>query len=200
MAPIIVDPDRVLAFRDAAALDRWYRKNHAVAREIWIKIARKGSGLQSVTNAECLDAALSWGWIDSTRKSFDDTAYLQRYAPRTRTSTWSKINIAHVERLRKEGRMQPPGEVEIARARQDGRWDRAYGDFKGEEFPADLLAAIRAEPRALALFGELTQQNRFSLAFRTHKMKTAAGRARKIAELVDMLKRGETIHPNGKPK
>lgn len=200
MAPIIVDPDRVLAFKDAAALDRWYRMNHADAGEIWIKIARKGAGGQSVTNAECLDAALCWGWIDSTRKSFDDKAYLQRYAPRTRTSTWSRINIAHVERLRKAGRMQPPGEAEATRARQDGRWDRAYGDFKGDDFPSDLLAAIEAEPRARELFGKLTQQNRFSLAFRTHMMKTAAGRARKIAELVDMLKRGETIHPNGKAK
>ena len=99
MAPIIVDPDKVQAFKDAAALDKWYAKNHAKADEVWIKIAKKDSGIKSVTNAECLDAALSWGWIDSTRKSFDDKVYLQKYAPRTKTSTWSKINIGHVEKL-----------------------------------------------------------------------------------------------------
>jgi uncharacterized protein YdeI (YjbR/CyaY-like superfamily) len=200
MAPIIVDPDKVRAFKDAAALDKWYRKNHASADELWIKIAKKDSGIKSVTNAECLDVALSWGWIDSTRKSFDDKVYLQKYAPRTKTSTWSKINIGHVERLRKEGRLQPSGEAEITRAKNDGRWDKAYGDFKGDEFPADLLAAINAEPKAKAMFGTLNQQNYFALAFRTHKMKTEAGRSRKIAEFVDMLKRGETIWPNGKTK
>ncbi len=195
MAPIIVDPAKVHTFKDAAALDKWYRKNHASADEMWIKIHKKDSGLPSVTNAECLDAALSWGWIDSTRKSFDAQSYLQKYAPRTKTSTWSKINIGHIERLRKEGRMQPSGEAEVKRAQEDGRWARAYGGFRGDEFPADLLAAIEAEPKAKALFDTLTSQNRFSLAFRTHKMKTEAGRKRKIAEFVDMLKRGETIYP-----
>jgi uncharacterized protein YdeI (YjbR/CyaY-like superfamily) len=153
-----------------------------------------------VTNAECLDAALSWGWIDSTRKSFDEQSYLQKYAPRTKTSIWSKINIGHIDRLRKAGRMQPSGEAEVTRAKADGRWDKAYGGFKGDEFPADLLAAINAEPKAKALFATLTQQNTFALAFRVHNMKTAAGRSRKIAEFVEMLKRGETIWPNGKAK
>jgi uncharacterized protein YdeI (YjbR/CyaY-like superfamily) len=200
MAPIIVDMDKVREFKDAGALDKWYRKNHASADPVWIKIHKKDSGLATVTNAECLDAALSWGWIDSTRKSFDDKSYLQKYAPRTKTSTWSKINIGHVDRLRKAGRMQPSGEAEVTRAKGDGRWDRAYGDFKGDEFPADLLAAIETEPKARAMFEKLTQQNRFALAFRTHKMKTEAGRSKKIAEFVDMLKRGETIWPNGKAK
>jgi uncharacterized protein YdeI (YjbR/CyaY-like superfamily) len=200
MAPIIVDPAKVVAFKDAAALERWYVKNHAKADEVWIKIHKKDSGLPTVTNAECLDAALSWGWIDSTRKSFDAQSYLQKYAPRTKTSTWSKINIGHVDRLRQAGRMQPSGEAEVKRAQDDGRWAKAYGGFRGEEFPADLLAAIEAEPKARKMFGTLSAQNRFALAFRTHKMKTEAGRARKIAEFVEMLKRGETIWPNGKAK
>ena len=200
MAPIIVDLAKVQAFKDASALDKWYRKNHASADEVWIKIHKKDSGLPSVTNAECLDAALSWGWIDSTRKSFDDKSYLQKYAPRTKTSTWSKINIGHIERLRKEGRMQPSGEAEVKRAQDDGRWAKAYGGFKGDDFPPDLLAAIEAEPKAKKMFATLNAQNRFALAFRTHKMKTEAGRNRKIAEFVDMLKRGETIWPNGKTK
>jgi uncharacterized protein YdeI (YjbR/CyaY-like superfamily) len=200
MAPIIVDPASVQEFKNAAALERWYKKHHASAKEMWIKIHKVGSGLPTVTNAECLDAALSWGWIDSTRKSFDDKSYLQKYAPRTKTSIWSKINIGHIDRLRKDGRMQPSGEAEVTRAQADGRWDRAYGGFKGDDFPADLLAAINAEPKAKAAFATLNQQNYFALAFRTHNMKTPAGRARKVVEFVEMLKRGETIWPNGRAK
>lgn len=197
MAPFVVNPDAVHEFKDRTALEAWYKNNHDKAPELWIKTHKKGSGLASVTNAEALEVALSWGWIDAIRKSFDETSFLQRYTPRKKTSTWSKRNIDHIERLRKEGRMQPAGEAQVKQAQADGRWAKAYGDFK-EDFPPDLLAAIEAEPKALDLFGRLTQQNRFALAFRTHKMKTAAGRNKKIAELVDMLKRGETPHPNGK--
>lgn len=199
MPTFAVNPDNVHEFKDAAALERWYRKNHAKAEELWIKVHKTGSGLPSVTIKDALDEALCWGWIDAIRKSFDEQSYLQRYTPRKKTSTWSKINIANVDRLRKAGRMQPTGEAEVTRAQEDGRWAKAYGDFK-DDFPADLLAAIEAEPKAQELFGKLTQQNRFALAFRTHKMKTEAGRKKKIAEFVEMLKRGETIWPNGKAK
>jgi uncharacterized protein YdeI (YjbR/CyaY-like superfamily) len=200
MPTFAVNPDAVHEFKDEAALERWYRKNHDKADEVWIKVHKTGSGLPSVTIKQALDVALCYGWIDAIRKSFDEQSYLQRYTPRKKTSTWSKINIANIDRLREAGRMQPEGEAEVTRAKQDGRWDKAYGSFKDDEFPADLLAAIETEPKAKALFGKLTQQNRFALAFRTHKMKTEAGRARKIAEFVDMLKRGETIWPNGKAK
>jgi uncharacterized protein YdeI (YjbR/CyaY-like superfamily) len=200
MPPFVVNPDNVHEFKDAAALREWYRKNHASASEMWIKVHKKGSGLQSVSIAEALDEALCWGWIDAIRKSFDAQSYLQRYTPRTKTSIWSQVNIGHIERLRKDGRLQPSGEAQVKLAQNDGRWARAYGGFKGEAFPADLQAAIEAEPKARELFGKLTQQNRFALAFRTHNMKTEAGRSKKIAELVDMLKRGETIYPNGKAR
>jgi uncharacterized protein YdeI (YjbR/CyaY-like superfamily) len=200
MPPFVVNPDHVHEFKDAAALGKWYRKNHAVAAEMWIKVHKKGSGLASVTIAEALDEALCWGWIDAIRKSLDAQSYLQRYTPRTKTSIWSQVNIGHIERLRKDGRLQPSGEAEVTRAQEDGRWAKAYGGFKGDEFPADLLAAIEAEPKARELFGRLTQQNRFALGFRTHNMKTEAGRNKKIAEFVDMLKRGETIYPNGKAR
>ena len=200
MAPFIVNPDHVFAFGDAASLEKWYRKNHASADELWIKLAKKGSGVASVTNVEALDIALCWGWIDAIRKSLDDRFFLQRYTPRKKTSIWSKVNIGHVDRLRKAGRMQPAGEEQVRLAQGDGRWARAYGDFKDDEFPADLMAAIEAEPKAKKLFATLTAQNRFAIAFRTHNMKTAAGRSRKIDDLVAMLARGETPHPNGKKK
>jgi len=200
MAPFIVNPDHVFAFGDAASLEKWYRKNHASADELWIKLAKKGSGVASVTNVEALDIALCWGWIDAIRKSLDDSFFLQRYTPRKKASIWSKVNIGHVDRLREAGRMQPAGEEQVRLAQGDGRWARAYGDFKDDEFPADLMAAIEAEPKAKKLFATLTAQNRFAIAFRTHNMKTAAGRSRKIDDLVAMLARGETPHPNGKKK
>jgi uncharacterized protein YdeI (YjbR/CyaY-like superfamily) len=200
MPSFVVNPDNVHEFKDAAALERWYRKNHATAEELWIKVHKTGSGLPSVSIKEALDEALCWGWIDAIRKSFDTQSYLQRYTPRKRTSIWSKINIANIDRLRKACRMQPAGEAEVRRAQADGRWAKAYGGFKDDEFPADLIAAIEASPKALALFKVLSAQNLFALAFRTHNMKTEAGRQRKIAGFVAMLERGETIYPNGKAK
>ncbi|MEO7222811.1 MAG: YdeI/OmpD-associated family protein [Devosia sp.] len=200
MPPFVVNPDNVHEFKDAAALDKWYRKNHASAGEMWIKVHKKGSGLKTVTIGEALDEALCWGWIDAIRKSFDENSYLQRYTPRTKTSIWSQVNIGHIERLRKDGRMQPSGEAQVKLAQDDGRWAKAYGGFSKDQFPHDLLAAIEAEPKALDMFGKLTAQNRYALGFRTHNMKTEAGRKKKIAEFVDMLKRGETIWPNGKAK
>ena len=200
MAPFVVDPDAVHEFKDIKALERWYAKNHAKAHEMWIKLHKKGSGLPSVTNIEALDVALCWGWIDAIRKSFDDKSFLQRYTPRGKTSIWSTRNHGLVAALIEAGRMQPSGQAEIDRAKADGRWAKAYGGSKTMEFPPDLLAAIEAEPKALDLFGRLTAQNRFALAFRVHNLKTAAARERKIETFVDMLKRGETIYPNGKAK
>ena len=200
MAPVIVDPTKVRSFRDADAFNTWLGKNHDKAPEMWIKVHKKGSGLPSVSIAEALDLALCWGWIDAIRKSFDDKSYLQRYTPRTKKSIWSQVNIGHIERLRKAGSMQPPGEAQVALAQGDGRWARAYGGFNRDQFPADLLAAIEAEPKALEMFGTLNAQNRYALGFRTHNLKTEAGRKKKIVEFVEMLKRGETIYPNGKAK
>src|SRR5690348_6241202 len=172
MAPFVVNPDAVHEFKDRAALERWYKRNHAKADELWIKTHKKDSGLRSVTNAEALEVALCWGWIDAIRKSHDDQSFLQRYTPRKKTSIWSKRNQDLVARLIKEGRMQAEGQAEIDRAKADGRWDRAYGGSKTIEFPPEFLAAVAAEPKAQALFDGLTAQNRFSLAFRIHNMKT----------------------------
>lgn len=200
MAPFVVNEDAVREFKDSKALDRWYAKNHDSATELWIKMHKKGSGLASVTALEGIDAALCWGWIDGIRKSFDGDSFLQRYTPRGKKSIWSQVNIANIERLRKEGRMQPSGEAQVALAQDDGRWARAYGGFSKDQFPADLLAAIEAEPKAFEMFGKLNAQNRFALGFRTHNMRTEAGRKKKIEGFVEMLKRGETIYPNGKAK
>jgi uncharacterized protein YdeI (YjbR/CyaY-like superfamily) len=200
MAPFVVNEDAVREFKTLAALHKWYKANHAKAPEMWIKIHKKGSGLPSVTNVEGFEEALCWGWIDAIRKPFDETSFLQRYTPRGKKSIWSSRNQQIVQRLIDEGRMQPPGVAQIELAKADGRWERAYGGFTKDRFPDDLLAAIEAEPKALEMFQKLNAQNRYAMGFRTHNMKTEAGRKKKIEGFVDMLKRGETIWPNGKTK
>jgi uncharacterized protein YdeI (YjbR/CyaY-like superfamily) len=195
MAPIKVDPDKVREFPDAESFYVWLGLHHDVETEIWIKIHKVKSGLPSITPKEAIDVALCWGWIDAVRKGLDDKSYLQRYTPRGRTSIWSQINVDNVARLIAEGRMTEHGLAKADAAKADGRWARAYKSGKDMKIPDDLQAAIDAEPGARDMFSRLSAQNRFALAFRTHSMKTEAGRKKKIAAFVDMLKRGETIYP-----
>lgn len=195
MAPVVVDPEKVFAFETAEAFYEWLGENRDRYDEIWIKIHKKGSGLPSIDAKEAVDVVLCWGWIDAIRKGFDDKSFLQRYTPRGRKSVWSQVNVANVERLIEEGRMTEHGLAEVDRAKADGRWERAYAGSKDMVFPADLLAAIEAEPQAFATFETLTAQNRFALAFRLHNLKTEAARRNRIVTYVEMLKRGETIYP-----
>ena len=198
MAPIVPNPKKIKSFRTEAAFEKWMRANHARETEIWLKIYKKDSGLPTVTNAQALDVALCWGWIDGIRKSFDEQSFLQRYTPRRVRSIWSQINRDHVARLTKAGRMTPHGQKQVDAAKADGRWDAAYAPIRSTTnatIPEDLRAAIEANPRARKTFRTLGRVNLFALAFRTNHMKTPAGRAKKIAALVAMLARGETIVP-----
>lgn len=201
MAPVLVDPTRVREFVDFDAFYNWLAKNHDREPEVWIKIHKLKSGLLSITPIQAIDAALCWGWIDGIKKSFDEKSFLQRYSPRGRKSVWSQVNVGNVARLTAEGRMTEHGLKHVEAAKADGRWDAAYR-VKGAEVPADLQAAIDADPKARAAFATLSGQNRFALIFRTQSMKTEAGRKKKIAHLVAMLARGETPHPQktGKAK
>jgi len=198
MAPIPVDPKKVRTFKDADAFYTWLSKNHHKHDELWIKIHKAGSGLKSINAKEAIDVVLCWGWIDGVRKSFDAQSFLQRYTPRTKTSIWSKINVDNVARLIREERMTEHGLREVEAAKADGRWLRAYKSGKAMTIPPDLQAAIDAEPKARATLKTLNAQNRYALAFRLHHIKTPAGRKKKIEAFVAMLKRGETIHPQGK--
>ena len=174
------------------------RKNQAREDEVWLRIYKRSSGIPSITIAEALDVVLCWGWIDGIRKGFDERSYLQRYTPRRAKSIWSQVNREHVARLTKAGRMTPYGQRQVDAARADGRWDSAYAPMRGaldDNFPEDLRKAIEASPRARRTFQSLGRQNLYALAFRTTTMKTAAGRARKIAALIAMLERGEAPHP-----
>jgi uncharacterized protein YdeI (YjbR/CyaY-like superfamily) len=195
MAAVKVDPAHVHAFADARAFERWLAGHHDKADEVWIKIHKVASGLPSITPKEAIDVALCWGWIDGIRKSFDAKSYLQRHTPRTPKSIWSKINVENVARLIAEGRMTEHGLREVEAAKRDGRWDRAYASSREMELPADLAAAIEADPKASVMLGKLTAQNRYALAFRLHNLKNAAARERKIGEFVAMLREGKAIYP-----
>ncbi|MER8423675.1 YdeI/OmpD-associated family protein [Mesorhizobium sp. M0228] len=198
MAPVKVDPAKVREFRDAESFQAWLGEHHDSEDEVWIKIHKLDSGLPSITPKQAIDVALCWGWIDAVRKALDGKSYLQRYTPRGRKSTWSQINVDNVARLIEEGRMTEHGLRQAEAAKADGRWARAYRSGKEMKIPGDLQAAIDAEPKAKEMLAKLSEQNRFALAFRTHNMKTEAGRKKKIAAFVEMLKRGETIHPQRK--
>jgi uncharacterized protein YdeI (YjbR/CyaY-like superfamily) len=199
MAPIVPHPRRIKVFANEVAFEKWLGAHHDVEPEVWIKVHKRSSGLASVTTAEALDVALCWGWIDGIRKGLDERSFLQRYCPRGPKSTWSQINRTHVARLLAAGRMTAHGQRQVDAAKADGRWDAAYAPqraMSASTIPEDLRAAIDADRRARKTFGTLNRQNLFSLAFRTNAMKTPEGRAKKIAALVAMLARGETIHPN----
>jgi uncharacterized protein YdeI (YjbR/CyaY-like superfamily) len=198
MAPVVPDPSKIKSFRTEAAFERWLAAHHAREPEVWLKIYKKDSGVPTVTPAQALDVALCWGWIDGIRKAFDDLSFLQRFTPRRTRSVWSQINRDHVARLTRAGRMTPHGQQQVDAAKADGRWDAAYAPIRGATkatIPRDLRAAIEANPRARETFRTLGRMNLFALAFRTNNMRTPAGRTKKIAALVAMLERGETIVP-----
>jgi uncharacterized protein YdeI (YjbR/CyaY-like superfamily) len=198
MAPIVPDPKKIKSFPTEAAFEKWLATHHAKETELWLQIYKKGSGVATVTYAQALDVALCWGWIDGLKKGFDEHSFLQRFTPRKARSIWSQINREHVARLVAAGRMTAHGQRHVDSAQADGRWDAAYAPSRQathDTMPADLRAAIEANARARKTFEGLGRQNLFSLAFRTNNMKTPAGRAKKIATLVAMLARGETIVP-----
>lgn len=198
MAPVVPNPKKIRGFANQAAFEKWLSANHDRETELWLKIHKKASGLRTVTYAEALDVALCWGWIDGIRKSFDDTSFLQRFTPRGKKSIWSQVNKGHIARLTKAKRMTPHGRRHVDAAKADGRWDAAYAPIRSasvDTLPADLLTAINASARARKTFKTLGKMNIFALGFRVHNMKTPAGRAKKIAALVEMLERGETIVP-----
>jgi uncharacterized protein YdeI (YjbR/CyaY-like superfamily) len=198
MTAVIPNKNRIKSFRTEAAFEQWLAANHSRESELWLKIYKKDSGRASVTHAQALDVALCWGWIDGLRKGLDDEAFLQRFSPRKPRSIWSQINRTHVARLTAAGRMTPHGQRQIDAAKADGRWQAAYAPIRSATratLPRDLLKAINASSKASKTFKTLSRMNLFALAFRTNNMKTPAGRVKKIAALVAMLERGETIVP-----
>ena len=175
-----------------AEFEAWMEANHAASDGIWMRIAKKGTGVATCSAPEALDVCLCFGWIDGQRKSLDDTYFLQKYTPRRARSKWSKINVGKVAALiAREGRMRPAGQAEIERAKADGRWEAAYASPATIEVPPDLQAALDADPVAAATFAGLKSQERYSILFRLHEAKRPETRERRLAKYLDGLKRGE---------
>ena len=185
----------VLPFASAAEWEAWLEEHHATSGGLWIRFAKKGSGIPSVTRDEALEAALCYGWIDGQARSVDETAWVQKFTPRGARSIWSKINREKVEKLIADGRMRPAGLAEVERARADGRWDAAYDSPSRATVPDDLQTALDARPRAKDFFAALDGRNRYAILFRLQTAKTAETRAKRIRDFVRMLEDGEKPYP-----
>lgn len=181
---------------DAQAWRRWLVANHGSLEGVWLVLAKKGTTTPtSLTYDGALEEALCHGWIDGQVRRRDEATFKQRFTPRRPRSSWSKRNVELVGRLEAEGRMTLAGRAAIAAAKQDGRWERAYAGPASIEVPDDLREALDAEPKAKAAFEGLTSQNRYAILYRLHETRRSETRAKRIATYVEMLARGETIHP-----
>ncbi len=184
-----------LTFATAADWEAWLEKEHERADEAWLKIAKKASGIESVTHADALEVALCFGWIDGIRKSFDADWFLQRFTPRRAGSKWSQINKEKVEALIATNRVRPRGLREYEEAKADGRLDNAYAPQSKIEVPPDLQRELDANLAAAEFFKTLDRQNRFAILYRLHDAKRPETRARRIAQYVEMLAEGRKLHP-----
>lgn len=180
---------------NAHAWRAWLEENHESSPGVWLVLHKKGGQVTELDYAAALDEALCFGWIDGQGRRRDDESSFQRMTPRTARSPWSARNVGHIARLEAEGKMTDAGRAAVEAAKADGRWDNAYGGQAAAEVPADLAEAIAAVPAAQAMFDVLTKTNRYALIYRTVSAKQAATRARRIADFVAMLARGETPYP-----
>jgi uncharacterized protein YdeI (YjbR/CyaY-like superfamily) len=185
----------IVAFESAEAFEAWLGENHAVSPGIWLKLRKKRPGVVALDYAQALDGALCYGWIDGQKAKFDDQWWLQRFTPRRPSSKWSKINRDKVAALIAQGRMRPPGQAEVDRAKADGRWEAAYDGASTATVPDDLAVALTADPAAAAFFETLDRQNRYAILYRIQDAKKAETRARRIEKYVAMLAEGEKLYP-----
>ena len=184
----------VRRFASRAAWEKWLTANHDRSPGVWIELAKKDSGVDSVSRADALEVALCYGWIDSQSMTVDDKRYRQRFTPRRSRSKWSKINCAAVERLLAEGRLAPAGVREMEAAKGDGRWEAAYDSPRTIAVPPDLEARLARNARARRAFEKLDSQNRYAILYRLHHAKRADTRQRRLDQFVAMLEAGRTIH------
>jgi uncharacterized protein YdeI (YjbR/CyaY-like superfamily) len=184
----------VIPFASTAAWEAWLEANHTGSTGLWLQIAKKASGIPTVTYAEALEVALCFGWIDGQKGSYDDSYFVQRFTPRRPRSKWSKINVDKVTALIEAGRMRPAGLAQVEAAKADGRWEAAYGGMVTITVPDDLQAALDANPAAQAFFDQLSRTNRYAVLYRVYDAKRADTRANRIAMCVQMLAEGKTFH------
>lgn len=192
----VAEQAKELLVPDVDAWRAWLAEHVDEQAGVWLVLAKKGTTTPtSLTYAQALQEALCQGWIDGQATRIDDATYRQRFTPRRARSLWSRRNVGYVAELVAAGRMQPNGLAEVERAKADGRWDAAYAGPATIEVPDDLAAALAAEPAAAALFETLDAQNRYAVLFRVTTAVRPETRARRVARLVSMLARGETVHP-----
>ena len=185
----------ILPFASRASWAAWLAENHETSNGVWLKIAKKGSGIETVSYAEALDAALCHGWIDGQKGRFDDCYWLQRFTPRRPRSKWSKVNREKATRLISDGEMQPAGLREVERARADGRWDAAYEAQSKATVPEDLRRELEKDEAAGAFFATLNSANRYAILYNIQDAKKPETRARRIGKYVAMLREGKKVHP-----
>jgi uncharacterized protein YdeI (YjbR/CyaY-like superfamily) len=189
-----MDSDPIHGFESQKAWEKWLDKNHRASSGIWMRLAKKASGIASITYAEAVESALCYGWIDGHKRPHSDTAWLQRFTPRRSRSMWSQINREKALALIESKRMQAAGLAEIDRARQDGRWESAYGSQSALTTDADFEKALNKSPRARKFFKTISAANRYAILWRIQTAKRAETRERRISEYVAMLEKGETLH------
>ena len=187
-------PQAPLAFKTASRLADWLEKHHATSTELWVRIFKAGAGVPSVTWDDCIVESIRVGWIDGQKKPFDEASYLQRLSPRKKNSNWSARNCRHATALIAEGRMRPAGLAEVEAAKSDGRWDTAYAGSADMTIPQDFIDALKGVPAAKAFFATLDRRNLFSIYYRLQTAKKPETRARRIAQIVAKLDRGEKFH------
>jgi uncharacterized protein YdeI (YjbR/CyaY-like superfamily) len=189
-----IDDNPIVHAPDADAFDAWLAEHHDSSDGIWLAIAKKGGGAQSVSYSDAVDVALCWGWIDGQKKKLDDVHSLQRFTPRRARSRWSKVNVDRVARLTKAKRMQPSGLAEVERAKADGRWAAAYDSPSNMTVPDDFAAALDKNKQAAVFFETISAANRYAILYRIHDAKKPETRTARIEKFVDMLAEGKTLH------
>jgi uncharacterized protein YdeI (YjbR/CyaY-like superfamily) len=191
---VSADDRPILQFPDRGAWEHWLEVHHESSSGVWLKIARKGSGAITVTYPEALEEAIRCGWIDGQKGAHDDSFWLQRFLPRGPRSKWSQVNRRKATELIQQGRMRPAGIAEVNRAKHDGRWDAAYAPQSTVAVPDDFQQALDGSPKASEFFATLKRSERYSFLYRIQDAKRPETRARRIAEYVQMLADGRTIH------
>lgn len=186
-------PGEIREFATPKGWEEWLSRNYTLQEGIWLKIAKKGTGVNTVTYLEALEIALCYGWIDGQIKSVDEIYFVQKFTPRRPKSIWSKINTERVERLIIEGRMKAPGFEQIEKAKADGRWDQAYGSSKTMKAPSDFLEALNENPAANEFYKTLNRSNLFAIYYRVETAKRPETRQKRINEIIQMLSEGKKL-------
>jgi len=187
-------PGAVRGFKTREEFAKWLDKNHKTSPALWVRMARKGSGIKSITYAEGVEVALCYGWIDAQKLPESETAWLQRFMPRRSRSIWSKVNREKALALIANGQMTQAGLVEIERAKTDGRWEAAYDSQAGASVPSDFEEALERHPKAKAFFNSISAANRYAITWRLQTAKKAETRAKRMRRFIEMLEKGETLH------